>query len=63
MLALNDSQLELVMTAARGLEVEKRDLFLRRVAAKLQLWGPRFTDVEFEAAIRLAFTGLVQSAA
>jgi hypothetical protein len=33
MLALTDSQLKLVMAAAGGLEVEKRDLFLQRVAA------------------------------
>ena len=63
MLALNDSQLELVMTAAGGLEVEKRDVFLQRVAAKLSLRGQRFSDVDLKAAIRLALTGLVQSAA
>ena len=33
MLALNDDQLAVVMTAAGGLPVEKRDLFLQRVAA------------------------------
>jgi len=63
MLALNDSQLKLVMAAAGGLEVEKRDLFLQRVAAKLELRGHRFTDVDLETAIRLALTGLIQSAA
>jgi hypothetical protein len=63
MLALNDSQLKLVMTAASSLEVEKRDLFLQRIAAKLQLRGSRFTDVDLETAIRLALTGLIQSAA
>ena len=64
MLALNDKQLELVMTAARGLEPgEKRSLFLERVAAKLELRGRRFSDVEFETTIRLALTGLIQSAA
>jgi hypothetical protein len=51
------------MTAAKGLEPEKRSLFLERVAAKLQLRGSRFTDIELEAAIRLALTGLIQSAA
>jgi hypothetical protein len=35
MLALTDSQLQLVMTAAGGLEVEKRGIFLERVAARL----------------------------
>ena len=39
MLALNDKQLELVMTAAKGLAPgEKRSLFLERVAAKLELY-------------------------
>jgi hypothetical protein len=63
MLALNDKQLELVMIAAEGLELEKRGLFLERVAAKLELRGHRFTDIDLEAAIRLALTGLIQSAA
>ena len=64
MLALNDKQLELVMTAAKGLEPgEKRSLFLERVAAKLELRGHRFSDVDLETAIRLALTGLIQTAA
>ena len=63
MLALTDSQLQLVMTAAGGLAVEKRGIFLERVAARLQLRGPRFTDADLGAAIRAALTGLIQSAA
>jgi len=43
-IALTDSQLELVMTAAGSLTLEKRDVFLQRVAARLQLRGHRFTD-------------------
>jgi hypothetical protein len=35
------------MTAAGGLPVEKRDVFLERVAARLQLRGPRFTDADW----------------
>jgi hypothetical protein len=39
MLALSDDQLATVMTAAGGLPVEKRDLFLERVATRLHLRG------------------------
>ena len=46
MLALNDTRLALVMTAAGGLPAEKRSVFLERVAARLRLRGPRFTDAE-----------------
>jgi hypothetical protein len=46
MLALNDSQLELVMAAAAGVAPEKRSVFLERVAAKLGLRGSRFSDVD-----------------
>jgi hypothetical protein len=63
MLALTDAQLEIVMVAAGRLPVEKRSVFLERVAARLQLRGPRFTDADLGAAIQAALTGLVQSAA
>ena len=63
MFALTDAQLALVMTAAGGLPVEKRSLFLERVAAWLRLHGPRFTDADLGAAIQAALTGLIQSAA
>jgi len=63
MLALSDSQLQIVMTAAGGLPVEKRSVFLERVAARLQLRGPHFTDADLGAAIQAALTGLIQSAA
>jgi hypothetical protein len=43
--------------------VEKRDVFLERVAARLQLRGPRFSDADLVAAIQAALTGLIQSAA
>jgi hypothetical protein len=36
MIGLTDNQLRIVMDAARMLPVEKRDLFLRRVAAMLR---------------------------
>ena len=59
MFALSDAQLALVMTAAGGLPVEKRSVFLERVAAGLRLRGPHFIS----AAIQAALTGLIQSAA
>jgi hypothetical protein len=51
------------MTAAGSLPVEKRSVFLERVAARLQLRGPRFTDADLGAAIQAALTGLIRSAA
>jgi len=60
-LALNDNQLVIVMTAAGSLRVE--NVFLERVAARLRLHGPRFTDADLNAAIQAALTGLIQSAA
>ena len=45
MLALSDGQLAVVITAARGLPVEKRSVFLKRVAARLQLRGS-LTDLD-----------------
>ena len=54
MLALNDAQLALVMTAAGPLPAEKRSLFLERVAARLRLRGPHFTDADLGAAIQAA---------
>ena len=61
--AVSDAQLQLVMTAAGPLPAEKRSVFLERVAARLQLRGPRFTDADLGAAIQAALTGLIQSAA
>ena len=54
MFALSDDQLALVMTAAGGVEVEKRGVFLERVAARLRLRGPRFTDSSGSLAILAA---------
>jgi hypothetical protein len=44
MLALSDAQLQVVMTAAGGLPVEKRGVFLERVAARLRLRSGGFSD-------------------
>ena len=63
MLALSDSQMEAVMTAAADLPVEKRSVFLERVVARLRLRGPNFNDADLGAAIQAALTGLIQSAA
>src|SRR5215469_5514897 len=63
MFALSDDQLTMVIIAAGSVPVEKRSVFLERVAAQLQLRGPRFTDADLGAAIQAALTGLVQSAA
>ena len=51
------------MTAAGPLPAEKRSLFLERVAARLGLYRPRFTDADLGTAIRAALAGLIQSAA
>ena len=54
MIGLTDTQLKIVMNAARLLPVEKRDTFLQRIAAMLALRGRgRFT---------VATAGLVQCA-
>ena len=62
MLALTDDQLAMVMVAAGGLPVEKRGLFLERVAARLVRRG-RFTDADLDEAVRVALRELIQSAA
>jgi hypothetical protein len=43
--------------------VEKRSVFLERVAAKLRLRGPHFTNADLGAAMQAALAGLIQSAA
>ena len=50
------------MTAAGGLPVEKRGLFLEQVAARLRL-RDRFTDADLDEAVRVALRELIQSAA
>ena len=63
MFALSDSQLRTVWTAADGLPVGKRGIFLERVIAWLELRGSRLTDADLTDAVRAALTGLIQSAA
>jgi hypothetical protein len=63
MLALSDSQLRAVWTAAESLPVEKRGIFLGRLVAQLQLGGFRFTTADLEDVVRSALTGLIQQSA
>ena len=47
MLGLTDNQLRTVMDAAAAVPIEKRDLYLQRIAAMLAIRGRgRFTDTE-----------------
>src|SRR5512132_350856 len=48
--SLSDGQLRVIMVAARALEPEKRDVYLRRVGALLNLRG-QFGDNEVAAAV------------
>ena len=60
MIGLTDTQLKIVMNAARLLPVEKRDIFLQRIAAMLALRGRgRFTDTDVADVAHLALCGLV----
>jgi hypothetical protein len=56
--ALTDSQLKIVVTAARSLQPDRRDLFLQRVAAMLKLKG-RFDDHDVSRVTGLAACGLI----
>jgi hypothetical protein len=51
------------MNAASSLSVEKRSGVLERVAARLSLRGPRFTDVDVDNAMRIALKGLIHDSA
>ena len=63
MVSLTDTQLAIVMGAARVLPVEKRDTFLQRIAAMLAMRGRgRFTDTDVADVAQLALCGLIQSA-
>jgi hypothetical protein len=62
MFSLSNRQLAVVMKAAGRLPVEKRSIFLERVAAKRR-GCTRFTDADFDDAVRTALRGLVQGTA
>jgi hypothetical protein len=61
MIALTDSQLKAVMDAARTLPVEKRDVYLNRIAAMLALRGRGFGDGDVHEVTVLALCGLVHT--
>ena len=59
MIALTDSQLDAVMSAAAVLDVEKRDVFLQRVAALLvRQSGRRCSDDDVSRAAEVALRSL-----
>ena len=63
MLGLTDYQLKIVMGTARSVPVEKRDLYLQRIAAMLAMRGRgRFTDHDVQDVAQLALAGLIQHA-
>ena len=55
-LSLTDHQLSLEMTAARALDVEKRDAFLERVAAQLMRQAGRVSDDDVGKAVERALS-------
>ena len=64
MISLNDVQLKTVMAAASHVPVEKRDLYLQRVAAMLTLRGRgHFADGDVDNAVKLALVGMVHASA
>ena len=61
-LALSDSGLRIVMTAAAGLPPEKRSTFMERIAALLgQIRRP--SDADIRRAVHAALRGVMQSPA
>ncbi|MGB8680560.1 MAG: hypothetical protein WCD59_23080 [Pseudolabrys sp.] len=64
MLGLTDNQLTTVMGMARTLPVEKRDLYLQRIAAMLTVRGRgHFNDADVADVTTLAIAGLIQQTA
>lgn len=63
MLALTDSQLQIVWAVADSLPIEKRGVFLGRLVGQLQLRGSRFTTADLEEVMRSALLGLIQKSA
>ena len=62
MIGLTDTQLGTVMDMARTLPVEKRDLYMQRIAAMLAVRGRgRFNDADVADAAKLAMAALVQT--
>ena len=64
MLGLTDNQLRVVMDAAHMVPVEKRDLYLQRIATMLTVRGRgHFNDADVADVARLALCGLIQQPA
>ena len=66
MLGLTDNQLRTIMDAAAAVPIEKRDLYLQRIAAMLVFRGGghgRFNDADVADVTTLAIAGLVQQTA
>ena len=61
MIALSDHQLEIVVTAANAVPVERRSVFLERCGAMLRM-RRRFTDTDVAEVAQLALAGLIQTA-
>jgi hypothetical protein len=62
MLALSDSQLQIVITATKAVIRDRRNLFLERVAARLLLLN-RFTDDDVRKGVQSAAGGLLHAKA
>ena len=62
MISLSDHQLRTVMAAAGTLDLEKRDTFLRRVAATLLVRCGRYNDSDDATAAGQALASLIQHA-
>ena len=64
MLGLTDNQLRVVMDAAHMVPLEKRDIYLQRIAAMLTMRGRgHFTDGDVTDVAKLALTGLAHQPA
>ena len=64
MLGLSDNQLATVMEGARILPVEKRSVYLQRIASMLTMRGRgHFNDADVTDVAKLALTGLAQQPA
>ena len=64
MLGLTDNQLRTVMDAAAAVPIEKRDLYLQRIAAMLTVRGRgHFNDADVADVTTLAIAGLIQQTA
>jgi hypothetical protein len=64
MIALNDTQLKLLMAAAENIPHEKRAQFLERIAAMLKLRGRgHFNDDDVSEAVARALNGMTHQPA